>query len=455
MRTKVGILRKTVKALREWSKGKNTIYWDHDLFPGIIMRFPDDLLTRTKYMDPTRVKDTLKAYVVQTICHPKAKTKPETVDQIFAYGNLDAIQVKSKPEWQQMLYDLADHTEEVVVRPNEAVILYHKGSILGVAFEPGVYTIDRDNRVPGLEFAYVQTNEIREYRNPKGEVISQEGILWGLPYMEGPLVKAAEDPEYSKVKIKIGANGNYLLQVEDVEKLFTQLIGSAKIQSSNDLAMMISGEIKEGFMRQMASRTYETVYGNSQFLGEAIKNDPILVNRLRDYGLRVNKVSIKTISIDPSKKEFIDRIVNAGDLEAKILNKSSSTVEMSSLDAELEKERKLAELRKLRATTSEERFEKEFEHTLKKDMVQTEGSVSAQVEAAKAEGQIARETLNSTKELLGAMQGVNVGGAGTPRQSSAPSAEPEGENKFCMYCGQNLPIEAGFCFKCGKQQPQI
>jgi len=464
MTYKVGILQKTVKSLREWKKGKNSVYWDHDLFPGVIMKFPDDLLTRSKFVDPARVKDTLKAFVVQTISHPKAKTKPETIDWLFAYGDKDEISIKADPKWTQILEDLADHTEEVVIRPNEAVILYFKGSILGIADEPGVYEINKDNRIPGLEFAYVQLNEIREYKDQSGMVISQDGILWGLPYSQGPLVTASDNPEFGGIKVKVGANGKYLLQVENVEKLFTDLIGSSKVQTSNDLAKFVSGEIKESFARQMASRTYETIYGNSQFLGEAIKNDPILINRLGDYGLKVNKTTIAKLSVDPSRKDFIERLVNAKDLEESLLKKSSTKGELTDLDAELEKERKLAELRKLRATTSEERYEKEFEHSLEKDKIQTQGSVEAQVEMAKGEGKLARETLNNTKELLGAMQGVNVNS--TPRQSSAspqssppaqasPSSGPAGETKFCMYCGQKVPIEAGFCFKCGKQLPNM
>ncbi|MCE7748138.1 MAG: hypothetical protein GPJ51_07055 [Candidatus Heimdallarchaeota archaeon] len=452
-RTKRTILNRVTSNVADWVKGKNTIYWDHDLFPGIIFKFPDSLVKRS--LDVSAMT-AIKSYVNMVV-----PDKSSLVDSILEFGDMSAAEIKSTKEWNEILSHLSRNLRQIMVRTNEAVIIYWKGQVLDIAEEPGVYDIDRGKQIPGIELVYISTQELREQVDPKtGKTISQEGLLWGCGYQQGPAILIADDPEYANLRVKVGVNGAMTLKVANPEAFFNNLVGSDEIDSSFDLAKVLGLEINQAFARQMTSRNYKMIVSNFQFLGDAISEDSLLKERLEEYGLNIEKMYIKGVTPDPEKAEFISKVID-----------SSLDIDEIMERKEMEKKIRLAEtkeavaihegnLRRTEVVTSEEQIAKDLELerdiAAKKEEAESyvvERTGDAEVEKAKTAAQAAEKAIDHTKDLLksvGASRGVQVVQPGVA--VSQPTDKPEEEGRFCMFCGTKIPMEAEFCFKCGKEQ---
>jgi len=434
---KVHLLKKVSASVTDWVKGKNTIYWDHDLFPGIVFKFPDSLIrSSTKEVS---AQTALRSFVNMVV-----PNKVDLVERIFAFGNLSPAEIKSTPEWNELLKALSNNLRQIMVRLGESAIIYWKGRLLDIATEPGVYDIDRSKQIPGIEIVYIATHELREHRDPKtGRVISTEGLLWGFSYHEAPPIKISNDPEYQKIKIRFGVNGTIILKIVDPAAFFINLVGNRTLETEADLIKMLAVEINQAFARQMASRSYQMIAENYQFLSDLIKSDPVLTENLKKYGIAIQQLYIKGVKPEPAKEEFIQQILEAAlDMEEILARKK--------LEKKLKRDLELERLKQLQKLESETYV--------------TKRTGDAEVEKAKTTAEMSKKAIEHTKDLLasvGSSKGVQVVQPGAVQQSAAEKQKEEtkqettGETKFCIYCGQKLPKEAKFCFACGKQQPEL
>src|SRR6218665_2265844 len=177
--------------------------------------------------------------------------------------NLFKKQLSSVVEWRNqspelLFYKYESATDEIkngsklIVSPGQGCIVLYEGKIEDVLTTEGTYFLETDNHPFITTFLKLRQNfesehKMHLYYFRTAELVGQK---WGtanpLKYVDA----------FYNFPVSMGAYGNFSIKVNDVYKIFTNLIGSKNIFTADDMREIIISRITSELTSYLAESKY-------------------------------------------------------------------------------------------------------------------------------------------------------------------------------------------------------
>ncbi|MHC5310275.1 SPFH domain-containing protein [Myroides sp. LJL116] len=226
-------------------------------------------------------------------------------------------QLSTVVEWKDqesnyLFYKIPTPTSEIknasklIVSPGQGCILVYDGKVQDVLDTPGVYLLSSKN-IPfittllKLSQAFESEHKMHLYFFRTAEIVNQS---WGT---SNPIKYI--DSQYN-IPIELGAYGNYSVRMEKQQELFTNVIGSKDVFTTEDLREIITGRIIASLTSYLAQSafSYNQIDAHLILMSEQIKAN--LNQTLDKLGLVLTDFQVESCSFDENTKEHIQKIAS-------------------------------------------------------------------------------------------------------------------------------------------------
>ena len=220
-------------------------------------------------------------------------------------------------EWKDqqpnfLFYKIQTPTSEIknasklIVSPGQGCILVYDGKVQDVLTEPGTYFIESDNHpfitnLLKLRQSFESEQKMHLYFFRTAEVVNQS---WGTP---SPIKYI--DPKYN-IPIQLGAYGNYSVKIANEELLFTNIIGSKNLFTTEDLREIITGRIQSSLTSYFAksSYSYNEIDAYMQEMSNQLKLN--INNTIAELGLALTNFQVESSSFDDKTQAHLEKIAS-------------------------------------------------------------------------------------------------------------------------------------------------
>lgn len=220
-------------------------------------------------------------------------------------------------EWKNqqpnfLFYKIQTPTSEIknasklIVSPGQGCILVYEGKVQDVLTEPGTYFIESDNHpfitnLLKLRQSFESEHKMHLYFFRTAEVVNQ---AWGTP---NPIKYI--DPKY-KFPIQLGAYGNYSVKIANAELIFSNIIGSKDLFTTEDLREIITGRTLATLTSFLAKSaySYNDIDTNLYEMSESVRKD--INSSIETLGLTLTNFQIEAASFDEQTQEHIQKIAS-------------------------------------------------------------------------------------------------------------------------------------------------
>lgn len=322
---------------------------------------------------------------------------------------------------------------KLVVNESEEALFFSCGEALDL-FGPGKYTLNTNN-IPLLK---------RLINIPTGgktpftcEIYFIDKTIKQMKWGTSSKLEFLE-PIY-KFPIKIGACGEMRFQIEDSRKFIIKLVGIKKNFNASDIDEFFASQILvkvKAYLTSIIKKDKISIFEIDERLEEiSYELKERLTSDFQEFGIKINNFFLSNIAKPEDDREYL-KFKELYFKKGVLIESAKIDKELSDLEAEKEASRVGIAAKGMAAKRETEGYtyseEKGFE-------------VGKEVARNEAVGQftnigVGLGIMSGTSKELGSEISKQVSGAFTKL-----------ENKFCTYCGNNLPSDAVFCSKCGKK----
>jgi len=209
-----------------------------------------------------------------------------------------------------LFYEFETPTSEIknasklIVSPGQGAILVYEGKVEDVLTEQGTYFLESDNHPFVTTFLklrqmFESEHKMHIYFFRTAEVLNQSwGTATPIKYV---------DPVY-KFPIQLGSYGNYSVQIQEPEAMFTNIIGSKNRFTTSELRDIITGRITPELTSFLAGSGYSYIDIDTHLSEMSLEVKDHINKTIAALGVALTDFRIESTSFDEETQERIDRI---------------------------------------------------------------------------------------------------------------------------------------------------
>lgn len=196
------------------------------------------------------------------------------------------------------------NASKLIVAPGQGAVLVYEGEVVDVIESPGTFNLKTDNHPFSTTLSRLRQNFESEHKlyiyfYRSTEVLAQ---AWGT---STPI--KLHDKTYN-LAMELGAYGNFSYRIADVNRFFTEIIGSRATLDAEELRPQIGQRIVASIGSGLHSSglDYLTIDGQLPELGRAIHS--VLSPELEGLGLELKTFYLEGVQYDAESETRIQRI---------------------------------------------------------------------------------------------------------------------------------------------------
>lgn len=231
--------------------------------------------------------------------------------------NLFKRQLSIVIEWKNqssevLFYKYPAYTDEIknasklIVAPGQGCIIVYEGKIVDTMVEEGIYFLETDNHpfiTNLLKFrqSFESEHKMHIYFFRTAEIVNQKwGTAAPVKYM---------DTVY-KLPIELGAYGNFSLKLTDACAVFTNLIGSKEVFTTQELKKIIASRIAPALTSYLAQSGYSYKDIDARLSDISAHMQQTLSDVFSTVGLVLLDFRIEGTSFDANTMERINKVAD-------------------------------------------------------------------------------------------------------------------------------------------------
>lgn len=198
------------------------------------------------------------------------------------------------------------NASKLIVSPGQGCILVYDGMIQDILSEQGTYFLETDNHPFVTTFlklrqAFESEHKMHLHYFRTAEIVNQ---AWGT----ATPVKYV-DPVY-KFPIRLGSYGNYSVRISEAEAMFTNLIGSKAIFTTDDLREIIISRISTEMTSFLAQAAYSYREIDAHLAAMSLQIREQINKTVASLGLELTDFRIESTSFDDETQTHINKIAD-------------------------------------------------------------------------------------------------------------------------------------------------
>ena len=232
-------------------------------------------------------------------------------------GNFFRNQLSQVIEWKDQQPDLlvwkfpSENDElknagKLILSPGQGAILVYEGKVADHLNAEGIYDLETDNHpfittLLKLRTFFESEHKLKIWFYRTAENVNQGwGTSQSIKYI---------DPVY-KIPVELGANGNFSFRINDLEHLFTNVIGSKHVYTVQEARDLLQSRFPQQLTAVLAQHkiSYQNIDAELSALSDHIKDQ--LKPELATLGFELTDFKLNGTLFDAGTKSRIDKIAN-------------------------------------------------------------------------------------------------------------------------------------------------